>query len=98
MKAESAIYTAFDDTAGFDTALAEKNLMRAVLRTAMEDVGKSGELQRAARNYLLSEDESYLFAFKSICTQLNLCHRTIRVCLGLIDPGNRVAKREQAAA
>ena len=63
---EGSVYIAYDDHEGFDSALAEKNLMRAILKTAMEDIRKRGEPYREARRYLLSNDERYLFSFMSV--------------------------------
>ncbi len=82
---EGSVYIAYDDHEGFDSALAEKNLMRAILKTAMEDIRKRGEPYREARRYLLSNDERYLFSFMSVCGHLNLCPKTIRRVLGLAE-------------
>lgn len=81
--ADTAIYSAFDDFLVKDPAIAERNLMRAILRTAFEDIRKRGEAYRQARQYVLSNDEQYLYSFKSICNHLSLCPQTIRARLGL---------------
>lgn len=83
MSTESAIETAFDDHVGFDISEPERNLMRAVLRSAMEDVKKNGEAHRDAMRFLNSDDDGYLYSFASICNHLNICPRTIRRVLGL---------------
>lgn len=82
-KADTAIYSAFDDHVGKDPTIGERNLMRAVLRTAFEDLNKRGESYRMARLYLLSEDSSYVYSFKYICSVLGLCPHTIRTRLRL---------------
>ena len=82
---ETAIYVAFDDHQAKDTAEGERNLMRAILRSAMEDIRKCGEPQREARRYFLSEEEGYLYSFLSVCYHLNLCPRTIRTLLGITE-------------
>ena len=83
MKPETAIYTAFDEFDGFDPVTPERNLMRAILRTAMEDIRRSGCPYREAKRYFLSNDDKYLFSFLSICYHLDLCPKTIRTMLGL---------------
>lgn len=83
MSTESAIETAFDDHVAFDVSEPERNLMRAVLRSAMEDIKKNGEAHRDALRFLSSDDDGYLYSFASICNHLNICPRTIRRVLGL---------------
>ncbi len=85
LKAETAIFTAFDDHSSFDGSEPEKNLMRAILRTAMEDISKGGTAHRDARNYFLSREDNYLFSFASVCNHLNLCQRTILTLCGLLE-------------
>lgn len=84
MRADTAIYTAFDDLETRHDGAPERTLMYAILRTAMEDIHKSGEPYREARQYLLNNDESYLFSFLSICNHLQLCPRSIRRASGLV--------------
>jgi hypothetical protein len=96
LREDTAIHTAYEDHQALDPAMPERNLMRAVLKTAMDDIRKSGELYRDARAFMLSSDESYLFSFMSICRHLNLCHLTIlRVC-GIEQPRRR-DQRKMAA-
>ncbi|MCB0322404.1 MAG: hypothetical protein KDD69_02490 [Bdellovibrionales bacterium] len=85
MDRETAIYAAYDDHRHRDPAEAERNLMRAVLRTAMEDIRKRGEPYRDARRYFLSTDELYAFSFLNVCYHLDLCPRTIRTVVGLTE-------------
>ena len=85
MNQETPVYTAYEDFRPLDVAEPEKNLMRAVLKTAMEDIRKRGEPYRDARRYLMSNDELYLFSFLSVCHHLNLCPKTIRRVLGLME-------------
>ncbi len=92
MSNESAIETAFDDHVGYDVSEPERNLMRAVLRSAMEDVKKNGEAHRDAMRFLNSDDDGYLYSFASICNHLGICPRTIRRVLGLrSDSNERIA-------
>lgn len=83
-KHDVALESAFDDHQIRDTASAERNLMRAILRSAMDDLSKRGEPQRQARTFFLSEDDYYLYSFPSICSHLGLCAKTIRNRLGII--------------
>ena len=86
------VFTAYEDFEVHDIAVAEKNLMRAILRSAMDDIKKNGEPYRDARRYLMSNDERYLFSFVSVCRHLDLCPRTIRRVLGLIErASNQIA-------
>jgi hypothetical protein len=86
VRAETAIYTAFDDYEQRDSACAEKELMWAVLQTAIEDMKGSGDTLRQARKYFLSSDDQHLYSFLNICTQLELCPYTIRTTLGVVRP------------
>jgi len=81
--AETAIFVAHDDFKKRDIAEAERNLMRAVLQTAMEDIRKKGETYHDARRYFGSTDDYYLYSFLSICYHLDLCPRTVRTIVGL---------------
>lgn len=88
MRADTAIYVAHDDFVKRDSAEPERNLMRAILRSAMEDMRKRGEAYRDARRYFMSNEDFYVYSFLSICYHLDLCPRTIRTVLGLL-PGDR---------
>lgn len=83
-KPETAIYTAYDDFKQIDHALPERNLMRAMLTLAMDDVRAGGDRARDASRYILEERDDYIYSFISICHHLELCPRTIRRVLGLI--------------
>lgn len=77
-KDDVAIYSAYDDYKSLDVAEAEKNLMRAILKSAMDDYNKSGEPGKEARRYINSQDDTYLYSFTSVCYHLGLCSDTIR--------------------
>lgn len=91
-----AIYAAYDGHKGQDSAEAEKNLMRAILRTAMEDIQKRGEPYRDARRYLMGNDDLYLYSFLSVCHHLELCHKTVRTIVGLTDSGGAQTQSDSA--
>jgi len=96
-RAETAIFIAHDDFRRRDVAEAERNLMRAVLQTAMEDISKKGEAYNDARRYFSSKDDYYLYSFLSICYHLDLCPRTIQTIMGL-TPESVVREREEIPA
>lgn len=96
MQEEGTVFTAFDDHQMRDTAISERNLMRAIVRSAMEDLTKRGEIYRQARQFFLSNEDYYLFSFLSICYHLGLCPKTIRIKLGLVS--DRQSSSEQIAA
>lgn len=73
-----AIHTAYDDYKALDVAEAEKNLMRAILKSALDDYNKSGDPGKESRRYINSDDESYLYSFLCVCHHLGLCPVTVR--------------------
>ena len=83
MREDTAIYTAYDDHKETDIAEPERNLMRAILKSAMDDMSKRGEALRDALLFFNNPDDSYLFSFRSICNHLDLCPLTIRFLVGL---------------
>ncbi len=89
---DTAIYVAFDDNEPLDPSVPEKNLLRAILVTAMADLKKSGEVARRAREYFLSADEAYIFSFRSVCDFLNVDARKVLVVTGLKGPRTKAAQ------
>ena len=99
MRDDTAIYTAYDDHKELDLAEPERNLMRAILKSAMDDMTKKGEALRDAMLFFNNPDDSYLFSFKSICSHLDLCPLTIRFLVGLPSKKkNNLNPRIQALA
>ena len=92
---DTAIYTAYDDHRAYDPAESERNLMRAVLKSAMDDMTRRGEARRDARLFFTSDDDDYLLSFVSICRHLALCPHTIRELVG-IRPTVSIADRMAA--
>ena len=92
MREDIAIFTAYDDFCALDSAEAEKNLMRAILKSAMDDMGRTGEMHREAREFFMCPDDHYLFSFLSICHHLELCPHTIRWLLGI---SSRVQNKQE---
>ncbi len=79
----TAIYVAYEEAVPFDPAVPEKNLLRAVLLSAMLDLKKPGDAGRRATEYFLSPDEDYLFSFASVCNFLNVDTDKILTVTGL---------------
>lgn len=80
---ETHVYVAHEEYVPFDPSNPEKNLLRAVLLSALSDLRKPGEASRRAREYLLSPDDDYLFAFQSICSYLQVDANKILGAAGL---------------
>ena len=82
---DTAIYIAYDDHQAFDPARPERELLRAVLMSALSDVKKSGGIHEEARQFFLSEEDDYIFSFRSICFFLNVDPSKILVLTGLSE-------------
>lgn len=82
----TAIYIAYEDYEPRDPTVPEKNLLRAILVTAMADLKKPGEPGRRATEYFLSEEEDYIFSFVSVCNFLNVDPERIRMVTGVRNP------------
>ncbi len=82
-KKNTAIYIAYDDYEPIDLSMPEKNLLKAILLTAMSDLKKEGLVSRKAMEYFLSPDEEYLFSFRSVCSFLDIEAETILNIVGL---------------
>ena len=86
---EDNTYVAYEGHELFDVAESEKNLMRAILRVAMEDISKSGAKSREAKRYFLANDNAYLYSFLNVCRHLELCPKTIRKVLGVYTTASK---------
>ena len=82
-KVETAIYVAFDDLEAFDTAHSEKDLLKAVLTSAMSELNRGGPGRREAIRYFLDPDDEYVFSFQSVCSYLNIPPKQILIVTGL---------------
>lgn len=80
---DTAIFVAYDDEAPFDIAVPEKNLLRAVLVTAMADLKKQGDPAKQATEFFLCDDSDYIFSFNSICNYLSIDPKRILYMTGL---------------
>ncbi|MBX7137540.1 MAG: hypothetical protein K1X83_06100 [Oligoflexia bacterium] len=84
-KKNTEIYVAYDDHEPFDPSRPERNLLRAVLSSAMSDMQKGGTSAEKAQEYFLSPEDDYLFSFRSVCNFLELDPKTILIVVGLED-------------
>ena len=80
---EEVVFVAYDDAIPADIAENERNLMRAILRCAIEDLTKDGKAKRDALNFFLSHDEFYIYSFTSICDQLSISRDRMLRLVGL---------------
>lgn len=78
-----AVFSAFEDVIPWDPANPEKNLLRAMLLTAMNDIKKKGKVSELAQEYFLNEDDSYPFSFLSVCNILGIDAVSILRTVGL---------------
>ena len=80
---EAVVFTAYDDWEEFDPVRPEKNLLFAVLLSAMNDLRREGDSQRKATEFFLSRDDEYLFSFRAICDYLKLDPKQVLYIAGL---------------
>lgn len=76
-------YKGFEELEPHDPSVPEKELLRAILVTALNDIKKMGDDKRKATEFFLSPDDDYVFSFLSICDYLRLDARRILVVAGL---------------
>lgn len=76
-------HVGFEELEPADPSQPEKELLRAILVTALNDVKKSGDEKRKATEFFLSPDDDYIFSFLSICDYLKLDAKRILVVAGL---------------
>ena len=73
-----AMFEAYPDYDIFDEIQPEKNLLIAILLSAMTDLKKDDKSRRKAMDYFLNNDGTYLFSFLSICEELDINPDKIR--------------------
>ena len=81
-----ALFTAYDDWEGHDPSRPEKNLLLAVLLSAINDLSKDGDAQRKATQFFLNHEDDYLFSFRTICDYLKIDPNRILFVTGLNKP------------
>jgi|GEM_PF-4014448 len=68
----------------FDQSESEKNLLRAILVSAMNDLKYQGEIGKRAKEFFLNPDDKELFSFQSICNYLNYDPFNVLKIVGLL--------------
>jgi hypothetical protein len=91
-KKNTAIYIAYDEFEPTDISLPEKNLLKAILLTAMADLKKKGLTSRKAMEYFLNPEEDYLFSFRSVCGFLEIDAEKILKVIGLRNPNSNLER------
>ena len=87
-----AVFAAYEDIIPWDPSTPEKNLLRAMLITAMADYKKKGKVRRLDYEYFTNPIEVYPFSFKCVCRTLDVNPEDILRRIGLLDS----AKEEPA--
>ena len=90
----NAIHQAFEELEPADPSNPEKELLRAILVSALSDVKKNGDDKRKATEFFLSPDDDYVFSFLSICDYLRLDPKKMLVVAGLDKGRNSSQKRD----
>jgi hypothetical protein len=89
----TTIYFAYEDYDQFDPARPEKNLLRAVLISAMGDLRKRDGSAGRAREFFLNNGDEYLFSFQSICNFLELDPKLVLMVTGLYPKPEQLQKK-----
>lgn len=77
------VHTAYDEQDSVDPSRPEKDLLRAILLSAISDLRKSGAVGRKAHEYFLSQEDDYLFSFRSVCGFLSIDPKSVLILTGL---------------
>jgi len=80
-----ALFAAYEDIIPWDASTPEKNLLRAMLITAMADYRKKGKIHRLAFEYFTNTSESYPFSFRCVCRTLDVNPEDILRRIGLLE-------------
>ena len=91
----TAIFVAYEDMTGYDIAKPEKDLLLAVLMSAISDLKKRGGAKRQASDFFLGDQRKYLFSFESICEHLDLDPKTVLTIAGLRKGEKKQASRQR---
>lgn len=83
---------AYDLGKGYDPVC---ELMRAIILRAIEDFNSGGELKIEALDYLLDEEEDYIFSFIGICKYLSFDPEKTRHAI--MHATRRISTRRRAA-
>ncbi len=84
----SIAYVGFEELEPFDPSQPEKELLRAILVTALNDVKRGGDDRRRATEFFLSPEDDYIFSFLAICDYLKIDHKRVLKVTGLDPSGS----------
>ncbi len=92
---EVAIYQAFEEFPPVDVSAPEKNLLRALLVTAMADVKKKGQVRKKALEYFFSGDQQYPFSFLQVCDYLEIDPKSVLAKVRKLESSSREQETER---
>ena len=81
---ETVIFNIDDDLHPSDGVSSERDLLKAVLFSAIGDLDKDGYIAKEAQRFFLNPDSEYLFSFRSICEYLRIPPEQVLESAGLI--------------
>jgi len=70
-------------------------LMRAIILRTIEDINSSVEFHQEALDYLLDEEEEYIFSFRAICRHLGFDPDKTR--FAILNADHKISTRRRAA-
>ena len=74
---------------------AVNELMRAIILRTIEDFNSSGEFYQEAVEYMMDEDEEYIFSFSSICRHLGF--DPLKTRMAIMHADHKISTRRRAA-
>lgn len=77
------VYHAYGDIDPLDPSDPEKELLRAILVGAIQDMRKESLEKRKATEFFLSPEDDYVFSFLSICDYLKIDPNKVLVVTGI---------------
>lgn len=78
------IFVVGDESNAYDLADGEKNLLLAILQTAAADLKRGNHLSNRAVEFFLSQEDDYVFSFRSICEYLKVDPSHVLKVVGLL--------------
>ncbi len=82
---ETLIISIDDDFYPSDPVSSERDLLKAVLSSAISDLEKEGYIAKEAVRFFLNPDSEYIFSFRSICEYLKIPPEQVLESTGLVD-------------
>ncbi|HMP27688.1 MAG TPA: hypothetical protein PKD37_06885 [Oligoflexia bacterium] len=91
----TAIFSVFEDFVPHDPAAPERELLRALLMSAIYDLKKKGRISKMATQFFLNPEEDHIFSFQSICNMLEIDPKRILIVVGLQDADNLLKAKKR---